>query len=105
MSQAMIRADTALYGALLDYLRAELFQSTMEDAGSRSSHLLSPAQMQQLRSMSEKLESYVAEVLKNGRFDVQFSSNRIELTSRVAHLMDRHLGLVQLVRTTAECGR
>ena len=97
----MIRADTALYGALLEYLRAQLLQSTTEDAGSRSSQSLSPAQMQQLKRMSEELESYVAEVLKSERFDVQFSSNRIELTSRVAHLMNRHLGLVQLVRTAA----
>lgn len=95
----MYRADAAVYGTLLDHLRSCVLASaaTLPEDKPRSPAGMTSAQMHELHSMAGKLEGRMAEIFRQNRFGESFSGQRIELASRVAHLISRHIGLVQLV--------
>ena len=99
MNHAMLRADASLYNASLDHLRAGLLASAAQalDVDEKTRSGMGLVQLQELKGLLEKMEMHVAGALKSEIFDMQFAAHRIELASRVAHLFDRHLGLLQLV--------
>lgn len=106
VSQAMYRADAAVYGALLDHLRAKLLASSArravdsESVPPNSPGGVSQTQLHELKATAAGMENALANVLGTERFDESFSGQRIELVSRVAHLLSRHIGLVQLVSSS-----
>ena len=84
LSDALYRADAVVYDAILTYLNDNSFTAMQQSV--RTS----------LQKLAHKLEQYTVTALR--AFPAEFVSCRVELASRTAHLLSRHLGIVQLVR-------
>lgn len=87
LSEAMYRLDAAVYECLLSHVNEGLFSKPF---GAVEHH-----DFMALQKLASNLEQYAVNALNS--FPAGFVSGRVELASRTAHLLSRHLGMVQLV--------